>query len=154
AKVLVAIADVDAIVKPASPIDRHARANTTSVYTAARIFPMLPERLSTDLTSLGEGQDRLALVIEMSVAPDGSVVEGNVCRALVHNHAKLAYRSVASWLEEKSKPPDKISKTKGLADQLRMQDQIAQRMRSVRYLHGALDLETIEPEAVMSDGKI
>ena len=74
-KVLVAIADVDAIVKPVSPIDRHARTNTTSVYTAAEIFPMLPERLSTDLTSLGESEDRLALVIEMVVAADGSIQE-------------------------------------------------------------------------------
>jgi len=63
-KLLIAIADVDAIVKLASPIDRHARTNTTSVYTPAQIFPMLPEKLSTDLTSLGEGQDRLAIVID------------------------------------------------------------------------------------------
>lgn len=153
-KVLVAIADVDAIVKPASPIDRHAKNNTTSVYTAAKIFPMLPERLSTDLTSLVEGQDRLASVIEMSVAADGSVPESDVYRALVNNHAKLAYRSVAAWLEGKAKQPDKVSRTKGLDNQLRMQDQVAQRMRSVRYLHGALDLETIEPEAVLSDGKV
>src|SRR4029077_5690480 len=138
-KVLVAIADVDAIVKPESPIDRHARTNTTSVYTAAEIFPMLPERLSTDLTSLGEGEDRLALVIEMGVAADGSVQESQVYRALVNNHAKLAYRSVAAWLDGKDKMPDKIAKTKGMDEQLRMQDQIAQVMKSVRYLHGALD---------------
>lgn len=153
-KVLVAVADVDAIVKPASPIDRHAFTNTTSVYTAAKIFPMLPERLSTDLTSLGEGQDRLAIVIEMSVTADGAVAESNVYRALVQNHAKLAYRSVAAWLEGKTPPPDKLSRITGLADQLRMQDHTAQRMRSVRYLHGALDLETIEPEAVLSNGMV
>ena len=153
-KVLVAIADVDAIVKPVSPIDRHARTNTTSVYTAAQIFPMLPERLSTNLTSLGEGEDRLALVIEMEVAADGSIQESQVYRALVNNHAKLAYRSVAAWLDGKDKMPEKIAKTKGLDEQLRMQDQIAQVMKSVRYLHGALDLETIEPEAVLRDGQV
>jgi exoribonuclease-2 len=153
-KVLVAIADVDALVKPASPIDRHAKTNTTSVYTAAEIFPMLPERLSTDLTSLGEGQDRLALVIEMAVAADGSVQESQVYRAWVNNHAKLAYRSVAAWLDGTDKMPEKIAMTKGLDEQLRMQDQIAQVMKSVRYTHGALDLETIEPEAVLSDGRI
>jgi len=153
-KVLVAIADVDALVKPVSPIDHHARTNTTSVYTAAEIFPMLPERLSTDLTSLGEGQDRIALVIEMVVAADGSVQESNVYRALVNNHAKLAYRSVAAWLDGKEKMPQNIAKTKGLDEQLRMQDQIAQVMKSVRYLHGALELETIEPEAVLRDGQV
>jgi VacB/RNase II family 3'-5' exoribonuclease len=153
-KVLVAIADVDAIVKPVSPIDRHARTNTTSVYTAAEIFPMLPERLSTDLTSLGEGEDRLALVIEMEVAADGSIHESQVYRALVNNHAKLAYRSVAAWLDGTDKMPEKIAKTKGLDEQLRMQDQIAQVMKSVRYVHGALDLETIEPEAVLRDNQV
>jgi exoribonuclease II len=153
-KVLVAIADVDAIVKPASPIDRHARTNTTSVYTTAEIFPMLPERLSTDLTSLGEGEDRLALVIEMQVAADGSIQESGVYRALVNNHAKLAYRSVAAWLDGQDKLPEKIAKTKGLDEQLRMQDGIARVMRSVRYLHGALDLETIEPEAVLKNGQV
>jgi exoribonuclease-2 len=153
-KVLVAIADVDAIVKPASPIDRDARTNTTSVYTAAEIFPMLPERLSTDLTSLAEDSDRLALVIEMEVAADGSIQESQVYRALVNNHAKLAYRSVAAWLDNQDKMPEKVAKVKGLDEQLRMQDQIAQVMKSVRFLHGALDLETIEPEAVLRDGQV
>lgn len=153
-KVLVAIADVDVLVKPASPIDRHAKTNTTSVYTAAQIFAMLPERLSTDLTSLGEGADRLALVIEMVVAADGSVQQSDVYRALVHNHAKLAYRGVAAWLDGKDKVPDKIARTKGLDEQLRLQDQIAHVMKSVRFLHGALDLETIEPEAVLRDGQV
>ena len=104
-KVLVAIADVDALVKAASPIDRHARTNTTSVYTAAQIFPMLPERLSTDLTSLNQDSDRLALVVEMVVAADGSIPESDVYRALVNNRAKLALgssptsasNSSASW---------------------------------------------------------
>src|SRR4029453_5516568 len=153
-KILVAIADVDAMVKPVSPIDRHAKTNTTSVYTAAQIFPMLPERLSTDLTSLNENADRLALVIEMVVSGDGTVQESAVYRALVNNHAKLAYRSVAAWLDGKDRMPDKVAKVKGLDEQLRIQDQIAQVMKSVRYQHGALDFETLQPEAVMSDGRI
>jgi VacB/RNase II family 3'-5' exoribonuclease len=153
-KVLVAVADVDAIVKTASPIDRHARTNTTSVYTAAQIFPMLPERLSTDLTSLGENTDRLAVVIEMVVAADGSVGESEVYRALVTNRAKLAYRGVAAWLDGTDKMPERIAKIKGLDDQLRLQDQVAQVMKSVRSLHGALDLESIEPEAVLRDGHV
>lgn len=153
-KILVAIADVDALVKPVSPIDRHARTNTTSVYTAAQIFPMLPERLSTDLTSLNENADRLALVIEMVVAGDGSIQESAVYRAAVNNHAKLAYRSVAAWLDGKGEMPEKIAKVKGLDEQLRMQDRIARVMKSVRYQHGALDLETIEPEATVKDGKV
>jgi exoribonuclease R len=95
-KIRVAIADVDAVVRQDSAIDGHAQTNTTSVSTAAEVFPMLPEKLSTDLTSLGEGQERLAIVIEMEVAADGAVTESDVYRALVLNRAKLAYNGVAA----------------------------------------------------------
>ena len=104
-KVLVAIADVDALVKARSAIDAHARINTTSVYTAAEIFPMLPTRLSTDLTSLGEGEERLAVVVSMTVGPDGALTDSEIFRASVVNHAKLAYDGVAAWLEGKSSSP-------------------------------------------------
>jgi exoribonuclease-2 len=115
---------------------------------------MLPEKLSTDLTSLGEGEDRLAIVIEMVAAADGSIQASAVYRSLVKNHAKLAYRSGAAWLDGKDRMPEKVAKTRDLEEQLRMQDQIAQVMKSVRYLHGALELETIEPEAVLRDGQV
>src|SRR5258707_13833923 len=97
-RILVAIADVDAVVKPDSPIDGHARVNTTSVYTAAAIFSMLPERLSTDLTSLGEGAERLALIIDMTINAAGAIVQSAMYRARVLNPAKLAYNSVGAWL--------------------------------------------------------
>jgi exoribonuclease-2 len=119
--VLVAIADVDAAVKAGDAIDAHARTNTTSVYTAAQIFPMLPERLSTDLTSLGERADRLALVVEMMVEADGSVAQSDVYRALVRNQAKLAYDSVAAWLEGTAQAPAAASRP-GVLAQLRLQD--------------------------------
>jgi exoribonuclease II len=153
-KVLVAVADVDALVRPGSPIDRHAAANTTSVYTPARTFPMLPERLSTDLTSLGEGQDRLAVVTEMAVAADGAVEESAVYRAVVRNHAKLAYRAVAAWLDGGGKMPDGVAGVKGLDEQLRVQDRVAQAMRAVRYRHGALEFEALEPEALLEGGRV
>ncbi|GAC1471595.1 MAG: RNB domain-containing ribonuclease [Isosphaeraceae bacterium] len=153
-KILIAIADVDVLVKLASPIDRHARVNTTSVYTAARIFPMLPERLSTDLTSLNEGEDRLAIVIELTVANDGSVQDFDVYRALVRNQAKLAYRSVAAWLDGQGPMPDGVSRIRGLDEQLRTQARIAGAMKSIRHVHGALDFETIEPQAVVKDGAV
>ena len=152
-RILVAIADVDAKVKPGSAIDAHAKTNTTSVYTEARIFPMLPERLSTDLTSLNEGAERLALVIDMRVDGDGRVVEGQLYRAAVVNKAKLAYNSVAAWLEGTAPAPAKVSALPGLADNLRLQDRVAQALRRQRHEHGALDLETLEPRAVF-DGDV
>ena len=121
-KILVAVADVDATVKKGSAIDDHARANTTSVYTAAQVFPMLPEKLSTDLTSLGEDQRRLAVVIEMVVGADGAVGNSAVYRALVLNRAKLAYNSVAAWLDGTAPPPPKLAAVRGLDEQLRVQD--------------------------------
>ncbi len=152
-KILVAVADVDATVKEGSAIDGHARTNTTSVYTAAEVFPMLPEKLSTDLTSLGEGQERLAIVIEMVVAAAGTVAESDVYRALVLNRAKLAYASVAAWLDGTAPAPARLAVVPGLDEQLRIQDRVAQAMKSLRHQHGALSLETLEARAVF-DGDV
>ena len=153
-KVLVAVADVDALVAIGSAIDEHARHNTTSVYTAARIFPMLPERLSTDLTSLGFNAERLAVVVEMVIGADGSMQGSDVYRARVRNHAKLAYDSVAAWLEGRGEVPAGIAAVSGLAENLRLQDRTAQSLKSLRHVHGALSLETIEAKPVFDGDQI
>ena len=147
AHVLVAVADVSASVPPGSALDGHAAANTTSVYTPPRNFPMLPERLSTDLTSLDQDQDRLAIVIEVMVDGAGSSGTPNVYRAAVRNKAKLAYSSVGAWLEGKGAMPHAIGTVPGLADNLRLQDQVARRIRADRHEHGALELESLEVRA-------
>ena len=152
-KVLVAVADVDALVKVGSAIDEHAWANTTSVYTAAEIFPMLPEQLSTDLTSLGQDQSRLAIIIEMVVAADGTVAASDVYRAVVLNRAKLAYNSVAAWLDGTGPAPPRLATVPGLDEQLRIQDRVAQAMNTLRHQRGALSLETLETRAVF-DGDL
>jgi exoribonuclease-2 len=146
-KVLVAIADVDELVRKDSAIDGHARHNTTSVYTPAVIFPMLPVKLSTDFTSLGQDEDRLAVVVEMVVGADGIIGATAAYRAIVRNRAKLAYNGVAAWLEGGT-PPDRLAAVPGIDQQLRIQDRVAQLLKGGRHRHGALSLETIEPRAV------
>jgi exoribonuclease-2 len=153
-KIYIAVADVDALVPKDTPLDEHAQHNTTSVYTAARIFPMLPEKLSTNLTSLNENEDRVALVIELTVRQDGSVAQEDVYRALVHNHAQLAYDRVAAWLDGEAEEPEKVTHVPGLADALRLQDRVADEMRALRHENGALDLDTIEAKPVLQDGQV
>jgi len=153
-KVMVAIADVDSLVKEGSAIGEHARHNTTSVYTAARIFPMLPEILSTDLTSLNPNEERLALVVEMEINIDGSLMSSAVYRARVRNRAKLAYSSVAAWLDGNGSNPDAVTAVPGLDENLRIQDKIAQSMKGLRHIHGALSLETIEARPVFDNDQI
>lgn len=150
----VAIADVDALVRPGSAIDDHARTNTTSVYTAARTFPMLPERLSTDLTSLNDGEDRLALVIEMTVAPDGSIAGSDLYRARVRNRCKLAYNAVAAWLDGEGPMPPRMAEVPGIEAQVRLQDEAASRLRRLRHERGALDLDTSETRPVFVNGMV
>jgi len=128
-KILVAIADVDALVKKQSALDDHARHNTTSVYTAAEIFPMLPEKLSTDLTSLNYEVDRLAIVVEMIIAEDGSLQSSDIYGATVRNHAKLDYNSVAGWLEGNGPMPPAIDPIDGLEENLRIQDHVARPLK-------------------------
>jgi len=147
-RMLVAIADVDAAVTKGSALDDHARVNTTSVYTAAQVFPMLPERLSTDLTSLNPGADRLAVVVDMRVGRDGVAGGGEVYRARVTNRAKLAYNAVAAWLDGTGPIPPAAGAVKGLDAALRRQDAIAQAMKALRTRHGALDLATLESRAI------
>ena len=151
-KLLVAVADVDAIVKVGSPIDTHAQTNTTSVYTAAQIFPMLPEKLSTDLTSLADGQDRVSIVVEMAIDGNGSVTASDVYRAAVRNRAKLAYNSVAAWLDGTAPAPARITAVPGMEQQIRIQDQVAHALKRLRRDRGALMLETIEARAVFERG--
>ena len=153
-KILVAVADVDSIVKKGSAIDDHARHNTTSVYTAATIFPMLPEKLSTNLTSLNFNEDRIAIVIEMVINSDGFLEDSDIYRASVCNHAKLAYNSVAAWLDGSGMMPEAGAVINGLDENLRLQDRIARRMKNSRHVHGALSFETVEARLIFDGDEI
>jgi VacB/RNase II family 3'-5' exoribonuclease len=153
-KILVAVADVDSLVRNGLAIDEHARHNTTSVYTAARIFPMLPETLSTGLTSLNFNEDRLSIVVEMVIGADGSVQDSDIYRARVRNHAKLAYNRVAAWLEGNGTVPESIVARNGLDENLRTQDRIAQGMKNFRHDQGALSFETIEAKPIFDGNEI
>ena len=153
-KIFVAVADVDVLVKKNTAIDQHARTNTTSVYTSARVFPMLPERLSTDLTSLNPGQERMAIVTEMVVDAEGVVTHSTVHRARVRNQAKLAYDAVAAWIEGAGELPEAARAVPGMAEQLRTQDAVAQRMRARRRAAGALDFETFQARAVFEGDRV
>jgi exoribonuclease-2 len=143
-RILVAIADVDALVVAQSNIDKHASQNTASVYTVARIFPMLPEKLSTNLTSLCLDSDRCAIVVDMIVGEDGKIQKSDVYQAIVRNHAKLQYTTLAAWLEGNGTAYLEITRVNGLAENIKLQDCIAQQMKALRHEHGALEFETIE----------
>ena len=153
-RIMIAIADVDSDVTIGSPIDQHAAGETTSVYTGIRTFPMLPEQLSTDLTSLNEGVDRLAVVIEMVAGSDGEISSSSIYRALVRNQAQLTYNAVGAWLEGRSAAPAKVGGSAALQEQLKLQDEAAQSLLAERRRLGALDLDRVEAEAVISDGKV
>ena len=146
-RMYVAVADVDALVKKGSAIDDHARTNGATVYTSACIFSMLPERLSTDLTSLNGGVDRLAVVTEMVFSAHGELERFQVYRARVHNQAKLAYDAVALWLDGAGALPLAAAQVPGMEQQLQQQDALAQKIRLLRHTKGSLELETFQPRA-------
>ena len=147
-KILVAVADVDSIVNKTSVFEDHAKHNTTSVYTSALIFPMLPEKLSTDLTSLKFNADRSSMVVEFVVAEDGTIKNPDIYPAVVHNKAKLAYNSTGAWIEGNGKIPDSISAVGGLDQNLKLQSEAAKKLKALRYRNGALNLETIEARPI------
>lgn len=143
-KIMIGIADVDAFVPKNTPIDQHAARETTTVYAGVRNFPMLPLELSTGATSLLELQDALSVVIEFVVDSTGNLKSSDVYRAVVRNQAQLQYNSVGAWLEGTSAAPPKVAASTELQQQLQLQDQVAQQLRTQRYQHGALNLQTDE----------
>jgi VacB/RNase II family 3'-5' exoribonuclease len=153
-KVLVAIADVDVFVAKDSAIDQSAARQTTTVYTGVRNFPMLPDQLSTATTSLEEGADKLAVVVEFVVGANGQIASSTVYRAVVRNVAQLTYNAVGAWLEGRAPGPSKVAASPDLQSQLRLQDVAAQALRNERYRHGALNLETIETRPVMLNDQV
>lgn len=154
-RLLIGIADVDALVPKNSAVDAHAAVNTTSVYTGVETFPMLPLALSADATSLLPGVDRLAVVISLRVSSSGSVAREDVFRALLRNRAKLAYEEVGAWLEDRSTPaPDLCAEIPGLQEQLEIQSEASQFLRDARIKNGALSFETIEARPVVENGRV
>jgi VacB/RNase II family 3'-5' exoribonuclease len=153
-KVLVAIADLDAFVPKNSPIDQHAARETTTVYSGIRNFPMLPEELSTGKTSLLENQDRLSVVTEFVVDANGHVTASNVYRAVVRNQAQLQYNSLGAWLEGTAAAPPKVAASADLQTQLRLQDEVAQRLKTRRFENGALNLQTDELHALVLNEQV
>jgi exoribonuclease-2 len=153
-RVRVGVADVDAVVAAQSATDAHARANATSVYSGGPVFPMLPERLSTDLTSLGQDADRRAIVMEYVVAPDGRVAGSDVFQALVRNKARLNYDQVGGWLENPSSAPAAPFKLAGLGEQLLLQHEASRRLKALRKEHGALVLDREESAPVVVNNAV
>lgn len=153
-RVLIGIADVDAFVALDTAIDKYAASETTTVYTGVRNYSMLPETLSTGLTSLLESQDRVAVVIGFTIDSDGHVGGSKIFRALVHNRAQLAYDSVGAWLESRGVAPAKVAASEELQAQLKLQDELAQALRQARYRHGALNIETAETHSVLLNGAV
>lgn len=153
-RLLIAVADVDAMVRPGGAVDDHAGVNTTSVYTAAGVFPMLPEVLSTDLTSLHEGQERLAVVVDLDVQADGSVTRSDIYRAAVFNRARLTYDHVSAWLDGTAAAPPQLSAVPALHEQLRLHDVVAAQLRESRQSRGALNVKTVSARPVFEDGEL
>jgi exoribonuclease-2 len=157
-KVMVGIADVDAFVAKDSPIDQHAARETTTVYTGVCNFSMLPEDLSTGASSLLENVDRPAVVIEfvvdINVNAGGSISASNVYRAIVRNKAQLTYGAVGTWLEGTAAAPPKVAASSDLQAQLKLQDEVAQALRKLRYEHGALNIDTSEVHPVVLNRQV
>ncbi len=153
-RVLVGIADVDSLVPIYSPIDMHAAQNTVTVYTETKLFPMLPEELSTDLSSLNEGNDRHAIVADMTVKENGDVPESTFYRALVRNQAKLSYEKIGDWLDNDGEAPEDLQRLPELKGQIELQREAAKRLASYRRTKGALEFESIESSAVMENGEV
>ena len=153
-KVMVGIADVDAFVAKDTPIDQHAAKETTTVYTGICNFPMLPEQLSTGASSLLENADKPGIVFEYVVDAGGLLVSSDIYRAIMRNKAQLTYNAVGAWLEGRAAAPPKVAASSDLQAQLKLQDEVAQVLRKLRYEHGALNIDTEETRSVVLNDQV
>ena len=153
-KVMVGIADVDAFVGQNTPIDQHAAKETTTVYTGIINFAMLPEELSTGASSLLPDVDRPAVVTEFVISASGSLDSSAVYRAIVRNKAQLTYGAVGAWLESTAAAPPKVAASAELQAQLKLQDEVAQELRKLRYDHGALNIDTNEVHPLLLNQQV
>lgn len=151
-RLLIGIADVDSMVPKESAIDLHAQRNTTTVYTGVVTYPMLPEELSYDLTSLLPGQDRLAMCMELTLDSTGNVLKSDAYRAIIRNKAKLDYNSIGQWLDHGE--PAKLEQVAGLEKQLTIQSIAKDHIHALRQSGGALALHTQEARTVVKDGHV
>ncbi len=153
-RLCVGVADVAAYVPLSSAIDRHAAGNTVSIYTGVQTFPLLPERLSTDITSLLPGQERGVIVVDMTVGADGIVTRSEIYRAQVKNAAKLVYEVIGDWLEGQSAAPREVVQVPNLEAQIRLQWEVAMRLHKRRQSQGALDVEQVEARPIVVNGRV
>ena len=153
-RLMIGIADVDAVVPKDSALDRHAMQNATSVYTGVAVYPMLPSEISTGVTSLNENADRVVIVIALMIEKDGTTRSHEVFRAHATNKAKLAYDTVGAWLEGRGPVPEKVSSTPGLEEQVWLQDRVASLLKGQREKAGALEFDTVEATATGTNGKV
>ncbi len=153
-RILVGIADVDSLVRLGSATDLHAAAEATSVYTGAATFPMLPDELSTDRTSLLGDQDRCSIIIELHVLDSGEVTARDVYPAWLRNRAKLAYSSTGAWLEGHGPIPHAVASVPGMEAQLRLQLETSVKLQGIRKQHGALAFGSVETTPVLQNGEV
>jgi exoribonuclease R len=141
---MIGIADVDAFVAKDIPIDQHASEGDDFGLYRRDIFPMLPNELSTGASSLLPDVDRPAVVTEFVVNASGALKSSNVYRAIVRNKAQLTYNAIGAWLEGTAAAPPKVAASAELQAQLKLQDEVAQALRKLRYANGALNIDTAE----------
>ena len=152
-RLYVAIADVAHYVRPDSPLDAEAYNRGTSVYFPDRVIPMLPEKLSNGLCSLNPEVDRLAMVCEITLAPDGSIKRSAFHDAVIHSHARLTYETVEEILfADNTLLRDSFAKLARPLDTLKSVYQI---LHAAREARSVIDFHAAEPEFIYdSEGKI
>jgi VacB/RNase II family 3'-5' exoribonuclease len=153
-RLLVGIADVDASVPKGSATDQRAASETTSVYAGVATFPMLPDEFSTGKTSLLDGQERQAMVIEVHITDAGDAVCHDVYPGLIRNAAKLAYNATGKWLDNCGPIPPAVARVPGMEAQLRLQLETSNKLRELRKQKGLLAFGSIEAMPVIENGEV
>ena len=153
-QVWVHIADVTHYLPWDSAMDLEARQRTCSVYLVDRVLPMLPERLCNDLCSLRPDEDRLAMSVELMLDEHGEVRSSRAMTSVIRSRARLDYETADALLLGKVSPeelPCDSAYAQGVAEAIRLLDEIAALRQELRRRRGAVDFETREARVMLDE---
>lgn len=148
-KVSVHIADVSHYVKAGSSLDLEAIKRGTSIYTPGKVVPMLPRTLSNGICSLTEGEDRLALSIDIVIDTSGKILFSTIYKSVICSNKRMTYDKVEKVINKSDK---EVLKEYGeYIKDIDLMCEVFDILKAAREKSGSMDFDIPESKFTLDD---